>query len=360
MVHVGLPKTGTTYLQGLLAGQRDRLRAGSVVYPFVRPGGLFEGAVEVRGSAALFGLDPGRLAGTWQALCDRARAFLEETGGTAILGHEVLGGATPDQVARALAPLVGLEVHVVVTARDLGRQAVAHWQERIKLGEDRSFAQFEREELVADTGRDLGPDAGGRRPRFWHAQDYADTLRRWTAGLEPSRGHLVVCPPPGAPRAALWERFAAGCGVPPGLVDPEQPVRANASLGVAEIALLRAVNRALGGRLSAGDYARLVKRPYAEGELAARPGSPAPRTPARLEPLLAGVTRHWVEEVRRAGHVVHGDVVDLTPVVAGPGDPDPDGPPPPGIDPDAVVERLLSGGFSTGGTIGSAPEPEAR
>ena len=58
VLHVGLPKTGTTYLQRLLADHRDPLRAAGVLYPFLRPGAMFEGAVEVRGSAAKFGLDP--------------------------------------------------------------------------------------------------------------------------------------------------------------------------------------------------------------------------------------------------------------------------------------------------------------
>ncbi len=36
-VHIGLPKTGTTYLQAVLAHHRDALRESGVLYPFVRP-----------------------------------------------------------------------------------------------------------------------------------------------------------------------------------------------------------------------------------------------------------------------------------------------------------------------------------
>ena len=42
-----------------------------------------------------------------------------------MISHEILGGAEPDEIARALEPLDGLDVDVVVTARDLGRQATA-------------------------------------------------------------------------------------------------------------------------------------------------------------------------------------------------------------------------------------------
>ena len=56
VLHVGLPKTGTTYLQAVLAHHRDALREAGVLYPFVKPQAMFLGAVEVRGSHEKFGL----------------------------------------------------------------------------------------------------------------------------------------------------------------------------------------------------------------------------------------------------------------------------------------------------------------
>ena len=49
-------------------------------------------------------------------------------------------------------------------------------------------------------------------------------------------------PAPGAPPGELWHRFAAGTGIPEGVVDPRIEVPANPSLGAPEVALLRAVN----------------------------------------------------------------------------------------------------------------------
>lgn len=353
VLHVGLPKTGTTYLQGLLADHRDELRAAGVLYPFLRPGAMFHGAVEIRGSHAKFGLSAAEVAGTWEALCARARGF----DGTTVLSHEVLAGATPVQVRRALAPLSGLEVHVVVTARDLGRQATAHWQEEVKLGARFSFRELERTQLRADSGRDAGPDAGGVRPHFWHAQDLADALRRWTVSIPSDRAHLVVAPRPGAPVDELWRRFAAALGVAPDVLDatPASTASANASLGAAEVAHLRAVNRALDDRLDRAAYTRLVKRGYAEGTLAARGGRPA-RTPADLGDVLGAATSAWTAEVRAAGYRVHGDLDELRPVLADPGDPHPDDVPASGAlpeDPDAVATRLLT-------AAAAPPSPPAR
>ena len=337
VLHVGLPKTGTTYLQALLAGNRDRLRERGVLYPFVRPGAMFHGAVEVRGSHAKFGLAAAEVAGTWRALCDRARSFP----GTSVISHEILAGATPEEIAAALAPLAGLEVHVVITARDLGRQATAHWQEEVKLGDTRSFAEFERDQFRADT-RPGDPD----RPHFWHAQDFAGAVRRWSTGVPPERVHLVVCPAPGAPAGRLWQRFADAAGIDPGWLDADVADVANASLGTLQIAHLRGLNAVLRHRLDTRTYNRVVKRGYAEGVLADQAG-PRPLAPLALGEVFGPVTGEWLARIRSGPVVVHGDLDELLPVLGGPGDPHPDDVDPAALralDPDVTARNLLMSG----------------
>ena len=329
VLHVGLPKTGTTYLQAVLAHHRDALRETGVLYPFVRPQAMFLGAVEVRGSREKFGLSSEDVAGTWQALCDRVLAHE----GTSVISHEILGGAEPDEIAAALAPLAGIDVDVVVTARDLGRQATAHWQEEVKLGDTRSFAELEHDQLRADV-----PE--GERPHFWHAQDYASALRRWTTAVPAERVHLVGGPPPGAAPDVLWRRFAEACGISQeadAVVDAQLVAPANRSLTTEAIALLRQVNRELDGRLTPREHARLVKRDLAEGRLADRPGTP-PRTPAALGDVLTPAAAAWRSEIEASGHPVHGSLDDLTPVLAGPDDPHPDAVPPGVPDPAEVAD----------------------
>ncbi len=356
VLHVGLPKTGTTYLQGLLAEQREELRAGGVLYPFLRPGGMFHAAVEVRGSHEKFGLDAAAIAGSWAALCARAR----EHPGTTVISHEILGGADESEIAAALAPLDGLETHVVVTARELGRQATAHWQEEVKLGDARSFADFDAEQFRAD----LPPGTAGERPHFWHAQDYAAALRRWSSAVPAERVHLVVCPPPTAPTGELWRRFADAAGVEAGLVDPVRvpPQAVNASLGRGEIAVLRAVNASLDGALPQPGYSRVVKRVLAERVLA-RQGGDRPRTPADLVPVLAAATERWLAEIHAAGHPVHGDAGELVPRPPPAGSPHPDD-----VDDDsalevatsALAEMVLTLATEAAPTGGAAAAPNVR
>jgi hypothetical protein len=363
VLHVGLPKTGTTYLQTVLAHHRDALRETGVLYPFVRPQAMFLGAVEVRGSREKFGLTAEDVAGTWQALCDRVLSHA----GTSVISHEILGGAEPDEIAAALAPLAGIEVDVVVTARDLGRQATAHWQEEVKLGDTRSFAELERDQLRADV-----PE--GARPHFWHAQDYAAALRRWATAVPAERVHLVAGPPPGAPPDVLWHRFAEACGVSQeadAVVDADAVAPANRSLTTEAIALLREVNRQLDGRLTPREHARLVKRELAEGRLAERPGTP-PRTPASLADVLMPTAAAWRSEVEAGRYAVHGSLDDLTPVLAGSGDPHPDAVPHGVPDPAEVADlvrevlqraealRVDSGHEGTGNSGRAAPPALSR
>jgi hypothetical protein len=363
VLHVGLPKTGTTYLQTVLAHHRDALRETGVLYPFVRPQAMFLGAVEVRGSREKFGLTAEDVAGTWQALCDRVLSHA----GTSVISHEILGGAEPDEIAAALAPLAGIEVDVVVTARDLGRQATAHWQEEVKLGDTRSFAELERDQLRADV-----PE--GARPHFWHAQDYAAALRRWATAVPAERVHLVAGPPRGAPPDVLWHRFAEACGVSQeadAVVDADAVAPANRSLTTEAIALLREVNRQLDGRLTPREHARLVKRELAEGRLAERPGTP-PRTPASLADVLMPAAAAWRSEVEAGRYAVHGSLDDLTPVLAGSGDPHPDAVPHGVPDPAEVADlvrevlqraealRVDSGHEGTGNSGRAAPPALSR
>jgi hypothetical protein len=363
VLHVGLPKTGTTYLQTVLAHHRDALRETGVLYPFVRPQAMFLGAVEVRGSREKFGLTAEDVAGTWQALCDRVLSHA----GTSVISHEILGGAEPDEIAAALAPLAGIEVDVVVTARDLGRQATAHWQEEVKLGDTRSFAELERDQLRADV-----PE--GARPHFWHAQDYAAALRRWATAVPAERVHLVAGPPPGAPPDVLWPRFAEACDVSQeadAVVDADAVAPANRSLTTEAIALLREVNRQLDGRLTPREHARLVKRELAEGRLAERPGTP-PRTPASLADVLMPAAAAWRSEVEAGRYAVHGSLDDLTPVLAGSGDPHPDAVPHGVPDPAEVADlvrevlqraealRVDSGHEGTGNSGRAAPPALSR
>jgi hypothetical protein len=301
-VHVGLPKTGTTAIQRVFAAHRRELADEGFLYPDLGPEGMFHAAVEVIGWGQ-WGLDPTELAGTWAAHCALVRAH----DGPSLLSHEVLGRARRHQVRAALAELEGADVHLVVTARDLARQVTATWQERVKNGRRYTFEEFlDREGVVG------AAPGEPRRGAFWREQDLVGVLTRWGRRLPPERVHVVVCPPPGAPRDELVRRFGSAVGVDLTRFGPVEDL-ANRSLAAPQVELLRRVNLRLHDRLSGEEYVRVVKRWFVPRLLAGMDG-PRLLAPDRLrEPFLA-ITDEWRSELADRGYRVHGDPADLEPV----------------------------------------------
>lgn len=300
-LHIGLPKTGTSFVQSLLAENRLLLKGAGTIYPFVRRECMFHAAVEIQGQYDYWGLDRGLVEGTWIQLLDKVRGF----GGPGIISHEVFAAADPAQISRVAEDTRGLELHVVVTARDLARQATAHWQEAVKNGYPWSYAEFERE--LFEPGQAEDNEHG-----FWRNQDLGSVLRRWSAAVPPDRIHAVLVPSDIKDPELLWRRFAEATGLRPDVLDSRSRLPRNESLGAAQVALLRAVILALDGRLGQPHYSHVVKRFFAQTQLGSLP-APRPATPASLQERLEPIAQGWVEEIRRRGYAVHGDLTELLP-----------------------------------------------
>lgn len=300
VLHVGVPKSGTSFLQATLRANADRLRGAGVAFPTQQHKGLFHAALELTGNHPGWGVPQRRVKGSWARLCREARAFE----GTTVFSNELFSNANRAQVEAALRELHGLEVHLVVTARDLARQLPAEWQEGIKHGRGLRFKPF--------LDRMLDPERSHEHARkFWRHQDLAELLERWGADLPAERVHVVTAPPPGAPRDLLWRRFCAVIGVDPALAEfPE--VGANTSLGITAIDVLRRVNK----RIRRGDnpplLRRTVKQSLVNGALR-QDRSPRVTTPEDLLPRLTEITDGWVKAIEAAGYDVVGDLADLTP-----------------------------------------------
>lgn len=303
VLHVGTPKSGTTFLQQVLWDNQPALRAQGFRCAGHRQADMFRAAVELRESHEFWGFDPADLAGLWSALCRQAR----EHDGTTIMSHEVLAAATEAQVDRAHADLEGLDVHLVLSVRDLARQATSEWQERVKNGSTRSFAKFERRLL-----RQM--DKGVFDKGFWRYQDPVGILDRWVRDLPPDHVHLVVAPASSADPTLLWRRFAEALDLDTTDIDAAATTRkaANASLGVAQVQVLRSVNAALGGRIQHPRYGRVVKSQFAERVLSAQTAT-RPQCPPELVERLSALAEDRNETIRARGYAVHGDLNELVP-----------------------------------------------
>ncbi len=303
LLHVGTPKTGTSYLQEVLFQNRERLLEQGVNYPADRFDAHFLAALDLM-RLPWGGLEQ-EAVGAWDRLAENVR----EHDGISIISHEILATASRTQVERALSSLghepdgSGAEVHLIVSARDLVRQIPAEWQENIKHRAKFRFARFL--ELIRDPERS---DRVGSW--FWGVQEIPDILARWGATIPPERIHIVTVPRPGGAPEVLWQRFSATFGLDDLDIDLGAD-RANVSLGVPETALVRRINRAAAGDLRAHHYRFLVRELLAHRTLSARTDSPRLALPPDQFDWIAELTEEWIAELADKKYDVVGDLADL-------------------------------------------------
>jgi hypothetical protein len=297
-LHVGSPKTGTTFLQQVLWAHRDLAREQGLLLPLMRVTDHYYASLDVRGRA-----DephrPAQASGAWERLVEEAKSWR----GDVLVSHELFAPATAEQAARAVASVEdAFEVHVVVTARDHVRQIPAEWQQHMKT---RGLATLP--EFIAGIRADES-----REGWFWTVQDYAGVLRRWGSTLPSSRLHVVTVPPASSPASVLWERFASLVGLTPRDFRLDG-VRTNESLGAEQAELLRLVNAELGDRLpKPGPYHPVAITLLAHGILSGRPGRRLALEPEDRE-YAARVSRSVADDLAAMGVDVVGDLADLVP-----------------------------------------------
>ena len=321
LLHVGTPKTGTSYLQDVLFRNRRRLADAGIRYPADRFDAHFLAALDLM-RLPWGGLETEAI-GAW----DRLAADVRRWSGTSIVSHEILATASRAQAGRALASLGhddDAEVHLILSVRDLVRQIPAEWQENVKHRSVISYARFL--EQIRDPARESRIATW-----FWGVQEVPDILNRWGHDLPPERIHLVTVPPPGGPRDLLWQRFSATFGLD-GLDLDLEAERANPSLGVPETALVRRINRSVNQVLEPPDYRPLVRELLAHQTLSHRTRSPRLALPPDVHPWAQQVEASWIEEIEKRGYDVVGDLADLVGAPAGSW-----------TDPDRPPEKLVAG-----------------
>lgn len=302
-IHVGLPKTGTSYLQGALWASRKTLtRHDLVMLPATRRD-HFLLSIALR-DMLVEAVDPPEAFTVLDRLAAEAAAV---TAGKALISMESLAPATPQEVARLVSILAGFEVHVIVTARDLARQVPSGWQQRMKNGLTHGYPEF----LDAVVHRrPLSED-------FWLNQDLPDVVERWSSLVPPERVHVVTVPPSGSDPDLLLRRFCSVLDVAPETLSTRSG-SANSSIGLVQAELLRRVNLALAdGPIDdsapvRARYPRVRRSLLTHQGLVPQRGVQA-RTPAEIAPWCEQTAEAWVQQLSAGGYDIVGDLEDLLP-----------------------------------------------
>ena len=303
-VHVGEPKTGTTFLQQIMFANKARLIEQGLLVPGPRPLAHWRAAQDLRRVPQPSDDPLGSNDGAWDRIAGQALSAPK----TAVISHELLAAADAEQAERAVRSLEAGEVHIVATVRDFGSLLPAEWQETVKHRNAEGWDDWLTNVIDRES---TAPDR--RKFWFWRVHDTLAVLQAWSALVPPERVHVITVPHRGSDPDLLWHRFAAVVGVDPDVADTTA-ARSNASLGLAEVELLRRVNQALPEEIPNFAYMRNVKDTLAHGALASRPTQLA-----RLE--LPEERQSWVYDhaagvingLRAAGYDIVGDLDELRP-----------------------------------------------
>ncbi|MDQ3480504.1 MAG: hypothetical protein M3423_04130 [Actinomycetota bacterium] len=300
-IHIGAPKTGTTYLQQVLGTNRESLKAAGVLYPHVAGDAHHTSIRDLRDSEK--GKAHPRAGGDWAEVARLSAAW---SGAVSVLSSELFVYATTPAAARALTSFYDAEVHVIYTARDLGRQVPAVWQERLKNSHSMGYTDY-----IEDV---LGPTNSRLAQGFWTAQDAAKALQRWSQGIDPSQVHVVTAPPAGAPPVVLWERFASVLGLEGRDFSSAVPA-VNTSLSVTAAELLRRFNERHAEGMSRKRHRHLVKNGLANLLTEVVPdASKLPLSESQQE-RIAQRAEQLTLELSAAGYDIVGSLDDLRPAV---------------------------------------------
>ena len=301
VLHVGLMKSGTSYLQQRLFLNRGLLAEQGVLVP----GDAWrDQTLAVQDALGRLTVPP-RARDRWPRLLGQVAGH----DGDVVISVELLGPVAPAKIAGIVEAFGGTPVHVIVTARDLGRVVPAMWQERLKNGGTSGW----REYVDALTE---GNESGRG---FWWQQGAARIVRNWADAVGPERVTVVTVPAPGAEPGLLWSRFCAAAAI---LGDGCAEVApANTSLDVASAVVLRAMNTALAERGGIDpDYQLMLKFRLAKDVMGSRAGG----RPIGFEPpaWLTERAAVMVAKIREAEVSVVGDLAELRPLAVAGDDPD--------------------------------------
>jgi len=291
-LHIGLPKTGTSYLQAILWSHRDQLRAAGMLLPGRERRDHLWASLVVREDPTVERRNP-RAPEAWDVLRREIRGW----GGDAIISHEFFCSASAEQAEAMVGALAedGAEVHVVVTAREPLSLFTSSWQEHLKNKGTARISDYAATESDDPTV-----------VWNWRALDLRLVLERWAPAVaDPARLHVITSPDREQPRDELWRRFGSVVGLSPDVATTES--FANASMGVVEAETLRRINERLEGFDRAFDRGVWIRSFLADDRLVPRGGEPYWPGPEQVADCRSR-GEAAVRLVRDAGFDVVGDL----------------------------------------------------
>ena len=227
------------------------------------------------------GLSRSEVEGRWARICDRVWKHK----GVSLLSTPDLSAADKDQIRLSLDPLIGVEVHLVVTLDSFSQQLYGGWLAELRSGRATGWEKY--------VARVLAPTPEHRQAeQFWAGHDLPAVLSRWGWTFHADRLHVVAEPDV----AQHWQQFLDVAQASSDDLGPVVPSYADP----AGVAVLRKVNRHLDEPITASTAELLTALDH---EGAAMPVAPTSSLGPRVE--------EWTGFLASAGHDLRGDLSRL-------------------------------------------------
>jgi hypothetical protein len=290
-VHIGLPKTGTTYLQRALWHNKEVLGEEGLLLPGRHRRRHLLASLDLRGDPRLKARG-GDVSAPWDDLVQETLAW----DGDVLISHEFFGAASPAQVQRAVDSFPGADVHVLITAREMVGLTISRWQEYVRNGGTRAIDDYPAHHEDYSPMNEWG----------WGSFDLADILERWGSVVPHERIHVLPMTPGDADPTELLRRFLTVLGYADTIVEmPEEQV--NAGLGVVEVELLRRISPLMTDFRSAADRGNWIRGYLAAPEVMPSLGEKFRPSDERVAELEARGARA-IEALGEGGYDVVGDL----------------------------------------------------
>jgi hypothetical protein len=315
ILHIGLQKSGTTYLQEIIASRAEEFAAAGVLYPTTPPDQMRRRTDNHEwASYGLLGSEypwvSEQRAKTEKASWKTLQRQVSKAKGTVLLSAEALSVIRTPAIRLLLDKLSVRDVEVVVTARSLSRSLPSLWQQHVRNGRRLGFERYL--DMLAEQRRLPAAQIEEESElHLWRAFAVGRLVRRWAGEVGSSHVHVVTSP--GKPPQLLWSRFMDAIGLPSFASpagDIDRPV--HTGLTAPEAVVLTSLNAALiSAGWEAGPAKRLREAVLTQGFQSRADRGPRIAIPPSWAPCVAAWSAEDNAELLDSGVRVIGDVADL-------------------------------------------------
>jgi hypothetical protein len=300
LVHIGPPKTGTTYLQSAFHSCRAAAAAQGVHYagPTRQPTAAVQAVLGNQSPNT--GDVPG--LNQWHALVREVKRSRKRR---VVISSEFFADAQPEAIETVAHDLGGDRVHVVVTLRPLARIIPSQWQQFIQSGVRKPFDPW----LDA-----IFNDPSKVTPTFWRRHRHDELIARWANVV--GQENVTVVALDDRDHAMVTRVFERLVGLREGTLVADQDL-SNRSMTMPEVEVVRAFNEQYTAEGLGRPLHTQIMRFGAASYMKARP--PAPDEPRVEAPQWAldragEVAREMVDAIVASGVRIVGDPERLTQV----------------------------------------------